>query len=52
MLTEKWVEAGKNGTGYEYANVPDIEVYLSPDPEHAKYEVWLPVVRKNKVVSP
>lgn len=32
-------------SGYEYANAPDIEVYLSQNPEDAKYEVWIPVVR-------
>lgn len=30
-------------SGYEYANAPDIEVYLNSDPEHAEYEVWIPV---------
>ncbi|MDO4305355.1 MAG: AraC family transcriptional regulator [Eubacteriales bacterium] len=34
------------GSGYEYANAPDIEVYLNPDPANAKYEVWIPVVKK------
>lgn len=33
-------------SGYEYANAPDIEVYLRPDPQNAKYEVWIPVIRK------
>ncbi len=33
-------------SGYEYANAPDIEVYLSADPLNAKYEVWIPVERK------
>lgn len=33
-------------SGYEYGNAPDIEVYLSPDPENTKYEVWIPVIRK------
>lgn len=33
-------------SGYEYANAPDIEVYLNPDPQNAKYEVWIPVVKK------
>lgn len=33
-------------SGYEYADAPDIEVYLSPDPQNAKYEVWIPVVKK------
>ena len=34
------------GSGYEYGNAPDIEVYLNPDPQNAKYEVWIPVVKK------
>lgn len=34
-------------SGYEYGNAPDIEVYKSPDPENAVYEVWIPVVKKN-----
>ncbi len=33
-------------SGYEYANAPDIEVYLNPDPENAMYEVWIPVTKK------
>ncbi|MDL2327392.1 AraC family transcriptional regulator [Ruminococcaceae bacterium OttesenSCG-928-A11] len=33
-------------SGYEYGNSADIEVYLNDDLEHAKYEVWIPVVRK------
>ncbi|MBB2183948.1 AraC family transcriptional regulator [Lachnospiraceae bacterium MD1] len=33
-------------SGYEYGNAPDIEVYLSADPNNAKYEVWIPVVKK------
>lgn len=32
-------------SGYEYANAPDIEVYLNPDPQNAKYEVWIPVTK-------
>lgn len=35
-------------SGYEYANAPDIEVYLSDDPEQAKYEVWIPVIKKDE----
>ena len=30
-------------SGYEYAEGPDVEVYL--DPECTKYEVWIPVVK-------
>lgn len=33
-------------SGYEYADAPDIEVYLNPDPQNAKYEVWIPVTKK------
>ncbi|GAB6109973.1 AraC family transcriptional regulator [Fusibacter bizertensis] len=33
-------------SGYEYGNAPDFEVYLSADPQNAKYEVWIPVVKK------
>jgi len=32
---------------YEYANAPDVEVYYNPDPVNAKYEVWIPVVRRD-----
>ncbi len=30
-------------SGFEFANAPDIEVYLSPDPDNLQYEVWVPV---------
>ena len=33
-------------SGYEYANAPDIEVDLNPDPQNAQYEVWIPVTKK------
>lgn len=33
-------------SGYEYANAPDIEVYLNPDPKNAQYEVWIPVKKR------
>lgn len=33
-------------SGYEYANAPDIEVYLNPDPQNAQFEVWIPVAKK------
>ncbi len=41
IITE-WLPA----SGYEYANAPDIEVYLNPDPQNAQYEVWIPVTKK------
>lgn len=33
-------------SGYEYADAPDVEVYLNPDPANAVYEVWIPVQKK------
>lgn len=33
-------------SGYEYADGPDVEVYLNVDPMNMKYEVWIPVVKK------
>lgn len=33
-------------SGYEYADAPDVEVYLNPDPANAVYEVWIPVRKK------
>ena len=33
-------------SGYEYADAPDVELYLSPDPQNATFEVWLPIVKK------
>lgn len=41
-IVTEWLLA----SGYEYADAPDIEVYLNPDPENAQYEVWIPVCRK------
>ena len=41
IITE-WLPA----SGYEYANAPDIEVYLNPDPQNAQYEVWIPVAKR------
>lgn len=33
-------------SGYEYDNGPDIEVYLNSDPQNARFEVWIPVIKK------
>ena len=38
-IVTEWLPA----SGYEYANGPDIEVYLTPDPGNAQFEVWIPV---------
>ncbi|MDB0441133.1 AraC family transcriptional regulator [Clostridioides difficile] len=34
-------------SGYEYDNGPDIELYLNPEPQNAKFEVWVPVKKNN-----
>ncbi|MDF2838970.1 MAG: transcriptional regulator AraC family [Evtepia sp.] len=34
-------------SGYEYGAAPDVEVYLDPNPANTRYEVWIPVVKKN-----
>lgn len=41
-IVTEWLPASE----YEYANAPDIEVYLNPDPANAQFEVWIPVVKK------
>ena len=33
-------------SGYEWANAPDVEVYLNNDMKNMQFEVWLPVVKK------
>lgn len=33
-------------SGYEYADAPDVELYLTPDPQNATFEVWVPVVKE------
>lgn len=44
-LEQRIVTEWLPSSGYEYGNAPDIEVYLNPDPQNAKYEVWIPVVK-------
>lgn len=39
-------------SGYEYGGAPDIEVYLNADPQNARYEVWIPVVRRREETAP
>lgn len=45
-LEKRIVTEWLSTSGYEYGNAPDIEVYLNADPMHAKYEVWIPVIKK------
>lgn len=42
-IVTQWLPA----SGFEYADGPDIELYLSPDPQHAEFEVWVPVKKRN-----
>ena len=40
-------KANITGTqSYEWANAPDVEVYLNDDVQNMQFEVWLPVVKK------
>ena len=32
--------------GISHGNAPDVEVYLNPDPQNARYEIWIPVVER------
>ena len=36
-------------SGYEYDNGPDVEVYLTPLSQNAKFEVWIPVTKKTSI---
>lgn len=40
----EWLPA----SGYEYADAPDIELYLDANPTDAAFEVWLPVTKGKK----
>lgn len=33
-------------SGFEYANAPDVEVYLHPATRSTRFQVWIPVVEK------
>lgn len=41
-ITTEWLPT----SGYEYADGPDVELYINPDPQDSKFEVWIPVVKK------
>ena len=45
-LEERIITEWLPTSGYEYANGPDMEVYLNPDPQNARYEVWIPVTKQ------
>ncbi|GFI62180.1 hypothetical protein IMSAG049_01353 [Clostridiales bacterium] len=35
-------------SGYEFDNGPDIELYINPDPNNSRFEVWIPVKKSSK----
>ena len=41
-INSEWLPS----SGYEYADGPDIEVYLTQNYEDAEFEVWIPVNKK------
>lgn len=41
-IVSEWLPS----SGYEYGNAPDIEVYIDPNPEDGRYEIWIPVTKK------
>ena len=43
-IVTEWLPA----SGYEYADGPDIEVYLTPDMQNSSFEVWIPINRKRQ----
>lgn len=45
-LEERIIREWLPTSGYEYADGPDVEVYLNPDPADSRFEVWIPVVRR------
>lgn len=34
-------------SGYEYDQWPDVEFYISPDPQNAVFEIWIPVKKSS-----
>ncbi|MDD3231086.1 MAG: AraC family transcriptional regulator [Oscillospiraceae bacterium] len=46
QLEQRIVSEWLPTSGYEYADGPDVEVYLDPNPANTKYEVWIPVIRQ------
>lgn len=46
QLESRIVSEWLPGSGYEYANVPDIEIYLDPGPDEIRYEVWIGIKEK------
>ena len=38
-------------SGYEWANSPDVEVYLDNNPTDMKYEVWMPIKKMDNLTN-
>lgn len=47
ILTKRILTEWFPTSGYEFGKAPEIEVYYSPDPNNAIFEIWVPVVSKN-----
>lgn len=43
QIFQEWLPT----SGFEYADLPDIKVYLDANPENAQFQVWLPVREKS-----
>lgn len=45
QLEKRIVTEWLPGSGYEYGDAPDIEVYQTQNPQDACFEIWLPVAK-------
>lgn len=48
QLEKRIVTEWLPGSGYEYGDAPDIEVYQTPNPQDACFEIWLPVTKPGR----
>ena len=48
QLEKRIVTEWLPGSGYEYGDAPDIEVYQTPNPQDASFEIWLPVTKPGR----
>ena len=48
QLEKRIVTEWLPGSGYEYGDAPDIEVYRTPNPQDASFEIWLPVTKPGR----
>lgn len=48
QLEKRIVTEWLPGSGYEYGDAPDIEVYQTPNPQDTSFEIWLPVTKPGR----